>query len=127
MTEFEELTYAGLDELHQIAVSSGDEYLAAAIAEIKRLRTRQVELTTQVMIARDEVKEQVRYAEWLKTTFIEPHAECDQMHWERESRVLAVVRDSSIKPDDKLAQIEELLTWSDEDLADPENSTTSST
>jgi hypothetical protein len=110
--------FTEVEELHRIAVDAGDDYLIAAVAEIKRRGTEMGRLMTEAKIAEDEAKESKRYAEWLKTMFIEPHAECDQMHWDRESKVLAIVRDTSIKPDDKLAQIEDQLTWSDEELAD---------
>lgn len=118
MTAFEGMPYEELNDLHTVAMQSGDEYLAAAIAEIKRLRGEVARRTTIYMIEKDRALEAEGYSEWLKEMFVEPDKQANQIFWSRVARCLEIIDDTGgleLTPVEKLTQIYDVLTEYDQD------------
>jgi hypothetical protein len=112
VTTFEGMRYDELNDLHTVAMQSGDEYLSAAIAEIKRLRGEVARRTTSYMIEKDRALEAEGYSEWLKDMFVEPHKQTHQIFWSRVTRCMEIIEDHDdvdLTPADKLEKIKAVL------------------
>lgn len=112
MTAFEGMRYDELDARLGDALMNGDDHLAEAIGEIKRLRERQAKFTGELMMARDDLKEAQQYSQWLKEMFIEPHKQTHQVFWSRVTRCMDIIDnhdDVDLTPADKLEQVKAVL------------------
>jgi hypothetical protein len=114
----EPMTFEEVEALYSLAVASGDEVLVAALTEVKRGRQKCLDLVRELCDLRYELGETTRHRDWLETVILPPLREGNKILNEQATKVLGVIRDPAIWPDDKVDQIEEMLTFSDEELAE---------
>lgn len=104
------LSHEDITRLRELAVTNGDDYLLAAVEDSMNLRKKVSHWCRKAHEERDGRREAEHHSNWLQTVFVEPMNKAAQETVRRDSEILRIVRDSSVKPDDKLAMIEELLT-----------------
>lgn len=110
------MNFEEVEELHRLAVDAGDDYLVAAVAEIKARGLEIARLRTQVYTAEYSLREAERYSQWLKDMFIEPHNEANRIFWDRVARCLAAAEGDDAEA--AVTKIQEILTEYDPDAPD---------